>query len=66
MQALELLPPQTLILRLTCDTPADRRIAPRQFWAKSRFYEAVRRRMHVLGTWQGRLRGVEEIPEAFH
>ena len=57
VRALERLPPRTLVMRLTCDTPADRRIAPRESWEKGRFYEAVRRRMLSLGTWQGRLRG---------
>jgi radical SAM protein (TIGR01212 family) len=54
IQALELLPPQTIIMRLTCDTPYKRLVFPRQFWDKSQFYEAVRKEMRRRNTWQGR------------
>jgi uncharacterized protein len=40
-ETLPLLPPDTLIMRLTCDTPAERLAAPRRFWVKSRFHEEV-------------------------
>ncbi len=66
VRALELLPAQTVIMRLTCDTPAERRAAPRQPWEKNRFYEAVRLRMLALGTRQGRLWGVAEDVDPFH
>lgn len=57
VRALEMLPPPTVVMRLTCDTPEDRLAAPRGFWPKGRFYEAVRRRMRDIPTWQGRLLG---------
>ena len=41
IRALELLPPRTLILRLTCDTPAGRLAAPRGFPPKAEFYPAA-------------------------
>jgi radical SAM protein (TIGR01212 family) len=55
VRALELLPPATVILRLTCDTPAGRLSAPLGFWPKARFYQALRERMSREGTRQGRL-----------
>ena len=54
IRALELLPPGTVVMRLTCDTPAVHRAAPRPVPAKSAFYEAVRREMLRRGTRQGR------------
>jgi radical SAM protein (TIGR01212 family) len=54
IQALELLPPQTIIMRLTCDTPPQRLAFPRHFWDKAQFYEAVRKEMRRRNTWQGR------------
>jgi radical SAM superfamily enzyme len=55
VRALELLAPETVILRLTCDTPAGRLAAPLGFWPKARFYQAVRDEMRRRGTCQGRL-----------
>jgi hypothetical protein len=55
VRALELLAPETVILRLTCDTPAGRLAAPLGFWPKARFYQAVRGEMQRRGTRQGRL-----------
>jgi hypothetical protein len=55
VRALELLPPRTVIMRLTCDTPRGRLAAPLGFWPKSRFYQALRDRMRQEGTRQGRL-----------
>jgi radical SAM protein (TIGR01212 family) len=55
VRALELLAPETVILRLTCDTPAGRLAAPLGFWPKARFYQAVRDEMERRGTRQGRL-----------
>ncbi|HOV63878.1 MAG TPA: TIGR01212 family radical SAM protein [Spirochaetia bacterium] len=53
--ALELLPPQTVILRLTCDTPEKRLLAPRNFPNKDVFYAQVAERMRERQTYQGRL-----------
>jgi radical SAM protein (TIGR01212 family) len=55
VRALELLPPETLILRLTCDTPADRLAAPRGFAPKAAFYREVRSALQARGSRQGRL-----------
>ncbi len=52
--ALERLPPETVVMRLTCDTPGGRLAAPRRFWDKSRFYRAVNEEMRRRGTWQGK------------
>ncbi|MBN1696446.1 MAG: TIGR01212 family radical SAM protein [Spirochaetales bacterium] len=54
IQGLELLPPETIIMRLTCDTPPERLVFPGHFWEKSRFYAAVREEMRKRNTWQGR------------
>ena len=42
--AIERLPPETVIMRLICDTPAERLAAPRAFWPKERFSRSARRR----------------------
>jgi radical SAM superfamily enzyme len=55
VRALELLPPQTLILRLTCDTPRQRLAAPRGFAPKADFYRQVRSALAARGSRQGRL-----------
>jgi radical SAM protein (TIGR01212 family) len=44
-RALELLPPDTVIMRLTCDTPAGRLAFPRHFPPKAAFYEQVTREL---------------------
>jgi len=55
IRALELLPPRTVILRLTCDTPAERLAAPRGFPPKAAFYRQVRDELAARGSRQGRL-----------
>ena len=55
IRSLEILPEPTIVMRLTCDTPEDRLVSPRAFWAKSQFYSIVQREMRRRGTWQGRL-----------
>lgn len=52
-EALSLLPPETVVMRMTCDTPADRRAAPLQVPMKSLFYQDVIRRMEEKGWRQG-------------
>jgi radical SAM superfamily enzyme len=56
---LEHLPPQTIIMRLTCDTPAPRLAVPRRFWEKSFFFETVNQEMKRQGTYQGKLYSVQ-------
>jgi len=53
--ALERLPPRTVIMRLTCDTPLEKLIAPRDFWPKGKFTARVAAEMRVRGARQGRL-----------
>ncbi len=55
VDALELLPPKTVIMRLTCDTPSERLGIPAVFWNKSLFYKKVRETMLKRNKWQGRL-----------
>ena len=55
IQALELLPPETVIMRLTCDTPEQLLAAPLHFSPKARFLSMLHRELEARGTWQGRL-----------
>ena len=57
MEALELLPPHMIIMRLTSDCPADRLLAPRGFPDKALFLSRLRDRMRREGRYQGRLYG---------
>ena len=52
--ALERLPPNTVIMRLTCDTPEERLAAPRHFWPKEVFLERLAETMRGRGARQGR------------
>ena len=52
---LERLPAQTVIMRLTADTPAARLAAPRSFWPKDRFAAGLAAEMRRRGARQGRL-----------
>jgi radical SAM protein (TIGR01212 family) len=53
--AIERLPPDTVIMRLTCDTPEERLAAPRQFWPKGAFLDRLADAMRDRGAHQGRL-----------
>jgi radical SAM protein (TIGR01212 family) len=55
IRALERVPPETVIMRLTCDTPEHRLLMPRRFMGKTAFYQELRASMRREGTWQGRL-----------
>lgn len=55
VRALELLPPRTVIQRLTTDTPSDRRAFPRNPIEKARFYRLLDSELESRDTWQGRL-----------
>lgn len=55
IRALELLPPETVIMRLTCDTPQQLLGAPLHFRPKPAYLSALRRALGTRGTWQGRL-----------
>jgi len=60
VKALERLPPDTLVMRLTCDTPGARLAHPRNFPDKSRFLGMVRRELEARDTRQGRLFGCND------
>lgn len=55
ISVLELLPPETLIMRLTCDTPRARLLSPRFTWGTQAFCSRLSAAMRERGTWQGRL-----------
>ena len=57
IRALELMPEETVIMRLTCDTPEGRLLAPRDGWTKGYFYSRIREEMKKRETRQGRLSG---------
>ena len=63
VKALELLPPETLIMRLTCDTPKDRLAFPRTFPDKATFLARLSQKLADLDTWQGRLFEASGPPE---
>ncbi|MBN1649641.1 MAG: TIGR01212 family radical SAM protein [Spirochaetales bacterium] len=52
--ALERIPAEMIVERLTCDTPKIRRAAPRQFWKKTFFYDKIREEMIRRNTFQGK------------
>lgn len=55
IEAIERLSPDTIIHRLTCDTPSHRLGAPRTFFRKGSFYNMLTREMKLREAWQGRL-----------
>jgi radical SAM protein (TIGR01212 family) len=54
ISAIEMLPPETVIMRLTCDTPAEKLAAPRGFWTKDVFLARLEQTMQARGARQGR------------
>ncbi|MFP4362236.1 MAG: TIGR01212 family radical SAM protein [Spirochaetia bacterium] len=54
IKALELLPPETVILRVTCDTPDRLLAAPRNFPDKNRFYQMLDAALEAQNTYQGK------------
>ena len=63
--AIERLPPWTVIMRLTCDTPAEKLAAPRGFWPKERFLSGLEKEMSKRGLRQGRLYPEPATQEGF-
>lgn len=53
VRAIELLPPRTIIQRLSCDTPSARLLAPRDFIKKSALYQALEKELQARGSFQG-------------
>lgn len=58
IDAIERLPSDIIVMRLTCDTPPDRLLAPRGFGPKERFLSSVTAEMRRRGAFQGRLSGM--------
>lgn len=54
IRALEMMPPETVIMRLTTDTRPERLINPRYFVKKSEFYSRIRTEMHRRNSYQGK------------
>jgi radical SAM protein (TIGR01212 family) len=54
IRALEALPEETIIMRLTCDTPRSSLLCPRYFRDKAAFYSSLRMKMEERNTWQAR------------
>jgi radical SAM superfamily enzyme len=54
IRALEHLPESTVIMRVTCDTPASRLALPKHFRDKAGFYTSLREEMLARNTFQGR------------
>ena len=52
--ALERLPAECVVMRLTCDTPAERRALPVEVPVKDAFYREIRKSMDARNTWQGK------------
>ncbi len=50
---LELLPPDTVIMRISCDTPRDYRALPRRVVPKQQLYQALSEELTRRGTRQG-------------
>ncbi len=53
VEALQLLPRDVIIMRLTCDGDADLRLAPKGLIEKQQFYRDVEARLEALGASQG-------------
>ncbi len=54
IKALERLPSETIIMRLTCDTPENHLAAPRNFMPKGTFYNSIREEMIKRETYQSK------------
>jgi radical SAM protein (TIGR01212 family) len=54
---IERMPEQTVIMRLTCDSPRKQLAAPENFMKKTDFYELVKKEMVRRKTFQGRCSG---------
>lgn len=59
VRALELLPPDTVIQRLTTDTPPERRALPRRAIDKAAFLRSLETELAGRDTWQGRFHDAE-------
>ncbi|HVO37407.1 MAG TPA: TIGR01212 family radical SAM protein [Spirochaetia bacterium] len=55
LAAIERLPPETVIMRITCDALPPDIAAPRSFWSKGEFTSRLQSEMRARGARQGRL-----------
>jgi uncharacterized protein len=62
IRALEVLPAETIVIRLTCDTPGSRKGLPRRFADKASFLRRLAAELTEGDTWQGRLLGAPRPP----
>ncbi|MFP4373831.1 MAG: TIGR01212 family radical SAM protein [Spirochaetaceae bacterium] len=51
--AIELLPPETVVMRVTSDTARERLLAPREFWGKQEFRRRLVKHMQEHDMYQG-------------
>jgi hypothetical protein len=51
---IERLPPETVIMRVSCDTPRDQRALPRHVVPKQQVYSALTHELERRGSWQGK------------
>ena len=54
IKALEIMPPETVIMRLTTDTRPEKLINPRYFISKGDFYRIIREKMQQRNSFQGK------------
>ena len=54
VKAIEMLPEDIIVMRVTCDTPDKRRAAPRRDLRKGEIYTLLAKEMIKAGTYQGR------------
>ena len=54
VKALEIIPEDIVIMRVTCDTPDKRRAAPVNDLKKGEIYDLLLKEMRLRGTWQGK------------
>lgn len=52
-KAVELLPPETIIMRLTCDPPRGKQSLPVNFWGKQKVYRLLEKELCRRGSFQG-------------
>ena len=54
VKAVEILPQDIVVMRVTCDTPDKRRAAPKRDLRKGEIYTLLAKEMIKAGTWQGK------------
>ncbi len=54
VSAIELLPPETVVMRLTCDTPYKKRLAPKNDLTKTEVIRLLKKELEKRDTFQGK------------